>query len=451
MDYLGVDVSEEHERREGVPEGVEPDLRKARALQERPEGLVSEVVHVQRRARRTRTFALTHGLDPLAPFDVFLEEEDIERLRTESYENSLRWDEWDHFFVYGSGMLAALTDFLLVRIPKTMTSGQYAGQEGSPLTDWFKQYDTRPGHSEGRFADWARKLEETCKTPYDRQVTVLDGELVQIPGMTGKSHRIESLGHDPVLGFVFGVLDIVRGTVTAFSYDHLTGDHRIVAGKVYDPLPATGVDEIVIWLIEALLKHIGHLISDMATPMGLPAPLMALFQALNVSSFGEKGRTVGQLARWMYLNGYDLRHFVVSGITPLVIKVVLRAYIMLRHYSQQGEAKLAVAQSPKYRSMLLAAHGVAAAANTGKVALYQGNPLAVNQAEWMAVPRYLFPHMKYWMFDRQRLKLEHMSRINEAGWDELTLSSGRVLERVAAEDWDTIRLGHPERRRADRS
>ena len=62
-------------------------------------------------------------------------------------------------------------------------------------------------------------------------------------------------------------------------------------------------------------------------------------------------------------------------------QILLRAYIMLRHYSEQGEVKLAVAQSPKYRSKLLAAHGVAAAANAGKVALYQGNPLAINQAE----------------------------------------------------------------------
>jgi hypothetical protein len=201
------------------------------------------------------------------------------------------------------------------------------------------------------------------------------------------------------------------------------------------------MDERVRRLIEAILRHMGHLISDVATPMGLPAPLMTLFQVLNVGSFGEKDRTVGQLARWMYLNGYDLRHFVASGITPLVIEIVLRAYVMLRHYSEQGEVKLAVAQSPKYRSMLLASHGVAAAANAGKVALYQGNPLAINQAEWIALLRYLFPHMKYWMFDRQRLKLEHMAHINEAGWSELALSSGRVLERVADEDWEVIRLG----------
>lgn len=395
--------------------------------------------------RQTRTFAVGHGLDPLAPFDTFLDEQDFKRLKKESYAASLRWDRLDYFFVYSSGMLAALTDFLLVRIPKTMGPGEYAGQKekGSALTEWVKRYDTRPGQSEGWFADWARKLEETCKTPYDAQDAVFDEELTGIPGMGGRSHRVQSLGHDPILGFVFGVLDILRGTVTGFSYDHLTGAHNPFQGQVYSPLPAADMGERMERLIEAILTHIGHLISDVATPAGLPAPFMTLLQGINVGSFGEKGRTVGQLARWMYLNGYDLRHFVVSGITPLVIEIVLRAYIMLRHYSEQGETKLLVARSPKYRSMLLSAHGVAAAANAGKVALYQGNPLAINQAEWMAFLRYLLPHMKYWLFDRHRLKLKHMDRINETGWEELTFNSGRILERVAADDWEVVHLGRP--------
>ena len=40
---------------------------------------------------------------------TFLIEGDLERLREESYESSLLWDRWDYFFVYGSGMLAALS------------------------------------------------------------------------------------------------------------------------------------------------------------------------------------------------------------------------------------------------------------------------------------------------------------------------------------------------------
>lgn len=407
-----------------------------RIYERRRAAVSSELVRIGYRnwddfVRQTRTFAVSHGLDPLAPFDALLEEEDFKRLRNESYESSLRWDTWDYFFVYGSGILAALTDLLLVRDPK-----------GSPLTAWLKQYDTtKPGYSEGWFAEWARRLEKSCKTPYDRQAAVFDGEFVQIPGMIGRSHRFQSLGHDPVLGFVFGVLDILCGTVTGFSYDHLAGTHRLVQGQVYSPLPAAGMSERIVRLIEATLKHIGHLISDVATPKGLPAPLMTLFQGLNVGSFGEKDRTVGQLARWMYLNGYDLRHFVASGITPAVIEIVLRAYLMLRHYAEHGETKFLLTGSPKYRSMLLMAHGVAAAANAGKVALHQGNPLAINQAEWMAFLRYLLPHIKYWLFDRHRLRLEHLDRINEAGWDELALNSGRILERVTAETWEVIELG----------
>lgn len=393
--------------------------------------------------RRTRVFAMSEGLDPLAPFDTMLTKEDFKRLKSESYEASLSWDRLDYLFVFTSGVLAALTDFLLVRIPKTMGPGEYTSQKGSLLTEWLKTYNTEDKNTEGWFADWARELSETCKVPYDRQHAVLDEELVKIPGMGGRTHRVQSLGHDPALGFVFGVLDILRGTITGFSYDNLVGTHNPFQGKVYSPLPPADMGEGVIRLIEAILKHIGHLISDVATPMGLPAPFMALFQGINIGSFGEKGRTVGEIARWMYLNGYDFRHFLVSGVTPAVIEIVLRAYIMVRHYSEHGKTRFMVAQSPKYRSMLLTAHSVAAAANAGKVALYQGNPLAINQAEWMAFLRYLFPHMKYWMFDRDRLKLEHMDRINEAGWNELTLNSGRILERVAADNWEVVRLGRP--------
>jgi hypothetical protein len=80
---------------------------------------------------------------------------------------------------------------------------------------------------------------------------------------------------------------------------------------------------------------------------------------------------------------------------------------MLRHYSEQGETKINLASHPKYRSMLLAAHGIASLANAGKIALRQGNPLAINYAEWMALLRYLIPSTKYWVFDQHRLHFEH--------------------------------------------
>jgi len=363
--------------------------------------------------RQCQTYALFQNIDPLAPYEALLTDADFKQLRDESYDAQLAWDEWDFVFVGASGVLAALTDALLVSVPK-----------GSSLTKWLKHYD--PSKSDDWISNWIQNLSKTCKVPYDNQ-DLLDG-------MYPKSHRLQSLGHDPVLGFVFGVLDILRGTVTGFSYDKLTKNHSWVCeavGESYEPVN----------LITALLLQIGHLISDVATPMGLPAPFMSLIQGINIGSIGEKRHSVGEIARSMYLNGYDFRHFLVSGITPATIEIVLRAYVMLRYYSEHGEFKPDLMEHPKYKTMLTAAHGIAAMANAGKVALV-GNPLAINAAEWLAFIQYLIPTLKYWGFDHRRLRLEHLTQINEAGWNELMQNNDKLLEIVARSDGSIITLGN---------
>jgi hypothetical protein len=368
--------------------------------------------------RTCQSYLLANGLDPFAPYEALLTPANLQQLREESYDAQLQWDPWDYTLVGVSGVLAALTDVLLVGTPQT-----------SPLTTWLKSYNSAT--SNDWFGHWTRALEASCKVPYDVQATF---DRTRIPGMAGPSHRFQSLGHDPVLGFVFGVLDILRGTVTGFSYEHLKSRHTFVL------LPSAGVGQEAD-LIAALLRHLGHLISDVATPMGLPAPLLGLFQGSNAGSFGPKGRTVGQIARWMYLNGYDLRHFLVGGLSPAVVEIVLRAGVMLRHYAEHGETALDIAQHPKYRTMLLAAHGVAALGNAGKVVLLQGNPLAINLAQWYALINYLVPSLHYWLFDEHRIRMEHLAKITEPAWNELVCSSASLLTRVACRENTVIALG----------
>jgi len=45
-----------------------------------------------------------------------------------------------------------------------------------------------------------------------------------------------------------------------------------------------------------------------------------------------------------------------------------------------------------------ATYSIACAADVGKVYLKQGNPLAINYAEWLMLLRYLVPSVKYWLF-----------------------------------------------------
>jgi hypothetical protein len=114
---------------------------------------------------------------------------------------------------------------------------------------------------------------------------------------------------------------------------------------------------------------------------------------------------------------------------------------MLRHYSEYGEANFSLASHPKYRAMLLMAHGMATLGNAGKVVLMQGNPLAINYAEWMAFVRYLIPSIKYWMFDQHPLRIEHLEGVNSNGWEQLLKSSDQLLTNVAKLNTTTIVLG----------
>lgn len=358
--------------------------------------------------RDSQAYCLASGIDTVLPWEAMLTDRDIAQIKAESYKEQYRWDKWDYIVVGSAGVLAFLTDVFLVAIPKTMTSGVYQGQKGSIVTEKLRSFKFPPS-----VQAW---LEMKAKVPYDHT--------------GGGDHRIDTFGHDPVIGFIMGVLDIIRGGATT-----------IKGGSI---LFESGLADPVMNPLTALVTQLLHMLSDVATSKGLPVPFASIIRALKIGSFtgpGGKTHTLSEMILWMYHNGYDLRHFVTMGITPATIEIILRTYLMIRHYSIHGEVKFLLADNPKYRSMLLSAHAVACAGNAGKIALMQGNPLAINYAEWLAMLRYLIPSLKYWIFDKQRLTMDHMNRINEQGWSELYQSSDELLKRVYADTAPIFTLG----------
>ena len=55
----------------------------------------------------------------------------------------------------------------------------------------------------------------------------------------------------------------------------------------------------------AIAKQINHLKSDVTTSMGLPAPLMGLFNLFQFGSIGEEEQTIADIVQGMYFEGYD--------------------------------------------------------------------------------------------------------------------------------------------------
>ena len=127
-----------------------------------------------------------------------------------------------------------------------------------------------------------------------------------------------SPGHDPVLGFVFGVKDIMDGTGT---YIDKNGDLR----RIGTSMSPEGLNA-------AFLKVFLHLLSDVGTSAGIQPPFFTLLQLVKSRSpfvLGPSGERVSwtDVARYMYAHGYDLRHFATMGMVPASVEMIIRGWV----------------------------------------------------------------------------------------------------------------------------
>lgn len=329
------------------------------------------------------------------------------------------WDRWDWAAVALATTAGALTDYLLVATPGGSFRGE--AQRSSPLTVWMKEQSRKlaPIHGpddlqrnafQERIATLTTAAEGWAKVPYD-VVSPKDG-------LTPNVHRLASLGHDPLLGLVFGVGDILSGTCTFINKNGAWQviDHRGYDGS-RDPLAA-------------LVRVVVHGFSDVFTPQGLPPPLMAPFQLVGAGSGitlrkGGDPVAVRHVVRYMYANGYDLRHFMTAAISPAVAEIILCAYHGVRALADEsgrrGAGPPGLPERLKREQMLALTHGLLAGANVLKTALYGWNPMAINFAQFQALA------MR--MLSLAKLSAERDRRVRrelQDGWKRL-VSEGRAL------------------------
>jgi hypothetical protein len=321
--------------------------------------------------RRAETHLAEAGIEPgrdpllqvLGPRQVA----QIEERYARSFGNT-SWDSSDYLVVTLAGFVATLLDIFLVRIP---LDGAFLGkmQQGSPLTKWLRE------NSKDVHQDYFSRFEASAKVPYDLSI----GKAVD--GLRPKVHRLMSPGHDPVLGFVFGVRDIMDG---AGTYIDKNGDML----RIPTSMSPEGLNV-------AFLKVFLHLLSDVGTSAGIQPPFFTLLQLVKTKSpfvLGPTGVKVTwtDVARYMYSHGYDLRHFVTMGVVPASVEVIVRGWWLCRSYESGEDPALA---KEKLTSMLLLGHAIAASGNLLKTGVIFGmNPLALNWAQMLA----LFPTAMAW-------------------------------------------------------
>lgn len=234
-------------------------------------------------------------------------------------------------------------------------------------------------------SSFARRLEMTCKVPFDKVANT------GVLSLNANNHRLLTPGHDPILGLFYGTRDIMRGTFTVCDNSAQTFVLTNTKGQQTN-LPL------------AFLKDIGHLLSDLGSTRSLPFPgLWLMCQTEGRSPVNDFTWTM--LSKGLYMKGFTLDHFIASSVPLFFANVTLYAVELIYGciLKQRGEpSPLDDPQLFKHRIVLMRtlAYAIMVAFNITKVAISHGNLFAANPALYAEFVRNGYPIMK----DRIRME-----------------------------------------------
>ena len=326
-------------------------------------------------------------------------------------------DKYDVAISAAAGLLAAAVDILLVGIPQKTPDGLSAGK----LSDFIRaEFDKKfPEEEMTKLAN-----SKVSKVPYDAQDNRHTS--INVDGLSAYYHRLLSLGHDPLLGFVFGVADILTGRMTTIDK----------SGKIVSQVMEVYADRKESDVFAALAKQIIHFKSDITTSMGLPAPLMSLFNLLQFGSIGEEEVTIAEIVQGMYYEGYDFIHFCSMSVPVMLAEVVVRLGYAFKRIKEGYSIKDSIPVSlnrdkhPKLATMLFIGQAGAAAINAGKV-YFTKNPMAINYPQWIAFAKYSYSQLKWALLQKPELRDRYVSGRLYDELEETVLSVDHTFEDFA--------------------
>lgn len=158
--------------------------------------------------------------------------------------------------------------------------------------------------------------------PYD---AIKGSKKVLKVGLSGRTHRYRTLGHDPILGWIFGTANILTDTLTLnnlVSYrvekGSVTNNTLLIPQLIMETSNQIYGDKHK--LPAAVFRQALHYKSDMYTKDGLPVPLLGAFSET--------------LAGKLYSSQYDFLCFVrdskIEGLSAL-LSILINMVISLIH------------------------------------------------------------------------------------------------------------------------
>ena len=345
---------------------------------EHERSLPREAIPLERKTFREISHEAEQSIQHKVTLNDILTREDMEEVSTriahhiEDFNREYSLDAWDYAIAGTCGLVAGMLDVMCVKSPVRSTATRF----NTPLEGTFNRA-VQEAFNRILPPDLSHKLSESFRI--GSADTSMKGKLTSFSGkLSPYNHRLKELSHDPVLGFIFGVYDMMNNSCTIIE------DGRITT---YRSAQANDFGENVFYVVGRMF---GHLASDINAPstsgnrgMGLPAPFMGLLSMLR--GVNINGESVGSNIEYMYLSGYDMRQFTVSSVPVAIMEILLRALWVIKGVNEGKTLWQSLSQTlpgnfhKKFRIMLAASYGVLCAFNAGKIHVTH-NILDVNYA-----------------------------------------------------------------------
>lgn len=360
-----------------------------------------------------------HDLEELfTPDELLSNEWAVQQLNYE-YNQLHHLDKYDITICVAAGLLGTAVDILLVGIPQKTPGGLKGGTLANFIRD---QFDKKfPEEEMEKLAN-----SKVSKVPYDAQDN--RNTKVYVDGLSAYYHRLMSLGHDPLLGLIFGVSDILTGRMTTIDR----------TGKIVSQVMENYADRKESDIFAAIAKQIIHYKSDITTSMGLPAPMMALFNLMQFGSIGEEEQTVAEIVQGMYYEGYDFIHFCALSIPVMIVEVVTRIGYAIKRIKEGHSIKESIPfstnrdKNPKLATMLFIGHSAATAVNAGKV-FFTKNPMAINYPQWLAFAKYSYQQLKWVLLEKPNARDAYVRGVINEELTEIFESVDKTFDDVSAD------------------
>ncbi|MCK5717162.1 MAG: hypothetical protein KAH77_06690 [Thiomargarita sp.] len=332
-------------------------------------------------------------------------------------------DAWDYAISGGTGLFCAILDVLFIRKPAKPTAS-YSNTVNGLFNQWSQKAINTLIPPE-----LSTELEKIYKIG-GTDASTSNGFIATIlERFNPTNHRLKALSHDPVLAFIIGTLDVKNGTCTIIDNGSI---------KVLETVKGTSGHYN---FFQALGKILGHLASDINAPsakgnrgMGIPAPLMGLFGILQDVEINNQD--IDKLVEYMYVNGYDARHFVTMSIPVLINEVLIRVLYIVKEmkYNKRDfvdifKETLPLNLSHRFRMILNLSYGTMVAVNAGKVAITK-DILNANYTMWMVFTWHTFHSLRWLLLTKNRELQEYIDTelVNEL--KELNLKIDELSKRA---------------------